>query len=102
MATVPERLHESPVGAVRGLWVALCDRLEQVSPLLVVAAYVVVYAVSVVGAAIGALYLGAVIPGVAGGVVFLTVGLVILAAAPTAVRRLFVRVMEATEPSSDS
>lgn len=102
MGTVPDRVHELSIGTIGELWAALLGRLEQVSPLLIVVVYAVVYAVVLLGAAIGALYLGAAIPGVAGGVSFLTIGLVIIAAAPTAVRRLFARVVDATETSHDS
>lgn len=102
MATVPDRLHETPVGALREFWAALLRRLEQGSPLLVVAAYVVVYPVVLVGAAIAALYLGRAVPGVAGSVVFLTVGLLIIGAAPTAVHYLFARIVDALEPTHDS
>lgn len=60
-------------------------------------AYGVVYGALLGGAAIVALILGSMVPGVAGVVVFVTVGLAIIAAAPTVTRRLFVRVHEAVD-----
>lgn len=102
MATVSERVRESTIGAGRRRWTALLGRLPRGSLWLVVAAYLVVYAVLLVGAASAALYLGAILPGAAGAVVFLTVGLVLVATAPTATRILFVRIFTAydvrTEP----
>lgn len=67
MATVPKQLDESPVGWIGRRWTALCDWLNQISPLFVLSAYVVISAVLWVGAATVALYLGTVLPGMAGG-----------------------------------
>lgn len=97
MATVSRRIHESTVGAARGARSALATRVERSSLLVVLAAYSVVYVVVFAGAAITALYLGELIHGIAGGVVFLTVGLGLMAAAPTATRKLLVRILEARE-----
>lgn len=97
MATVSRRIHESTVGAARGARSALATRVERSSLLAVLTAYSVVYVVVFAGAAITALYLGKLIHGIAGGVVFLTVGLALIAAVPTATRKLLVRILEARE-----
>lgn len=95
MATVLDRTDESTLGTGLRRWTVLLDRLEHGSPWLVVVAYTVVYAVVLVGAAIVALYLAALILGVAGAAVFFTVGLAIVAAAPTAARRVFIQALYA-------
>lgn len=102
MATVSDRMHESTVGAVRGGWAALGALLERGWLWLGVAAYGVVNAVLLVGAALAAVYLAGLIPGMAGIVVFLTVGLALIAAAPTAARRLFLRTLDAIEASREA
>lgn len=102
MATVSDRMHESTVGAVRGTWSALSTLLARISRWLAVAAYGVVSAVMLVSAALAAVYLGVYIPGMAGVVVFLTVGLALIGAAPTAARWLIIRSMDAIETSHDA
>lgn len=97
MATVSERLHESTIAAGRRRWTALLDQLEQLSPWLVVVAYAVVYTVLLAGAASAALYLGTLLPGVVGAVAFFTVGLALIAAAPTAARALFTTILDARD-----
>lgn len=97
MATVSERLHDSTIAAGRRRWTALLGRFERLSPWLVVAAYAVVYVVLLAGAAGVALYLGALLPGVVGAVVFFTVGLPLVAAAPAAARALFAHALDARD-----
>lgn len=89
MGTVPEAVHESTIGIGRQRWSRLVTYLEHVSPWLVVLAYVVVCAVLLAAAAVVALYLGTVLPGVLGGILFLTLGLMVIGAAPTAAGALF-------------
>lgn len=95
MSTVSERLHESTIGAGYAWWTALLDRLEQLSPWLVVVAYAAVYAALLAGAASAALYLAALLSGAIGTVVFFTAGLGLVAAAPAAARALFARILDA-------
>lgn len=106
MSTALERLHDTTLGAVRKQWTALLDRLAAVTPWLAVGlilvTYGVVYAVGLLAAGSAALYLAEVIPGVAGTMVFFTVGLAVIGAVPTAVRRLFVRVVDAIEARAET
>lgn len=97
MATIPERTHETSIGAVRGQWAALCEYLEEFSPWLLVAAYAVLSAGLLAGAALAAVYLSVAVSGMAGFVVFFTVGLGLVAAVPVAARRLFALVLNAIE-----
>lgn len=101
MATVPREPYETAVGTVSEWWTGLLDRLASITPWLVVAAvllvYGMLYAVLLGGAAVGAVYLGAIVPGAAGFVVSFTVGLGLVAAAPTVARQLFVRAVDAME-----
>lgn len=97
MATVPERTHERTIGAARGQWSALCEYFDELSPWLLVAAYAALYAGLLAGAAVGAVYLSVALSGMAGFVVFLTLGLGLVAAVPAAARRLLVLGLNATE-----
>lgn len=96
MATVTEHVHDTTIGAGYRYWDALVNWLEEVSPWLVVAAYGVLYTVLLLGSATAALYLGTILPRLVGALAFFTIGMVIIAAAPTATRIMFERIIEAT------
>lgn len=102
MAPVSDRTHDSTLGGVRGTWTALRIRLDRRTPWLAIAAYGVMYAMLLVGAAIAAGYLGMLIRGIAGVVVFITSYLTLVVAA----RRLVICVIDATggtcEANSDT
>lgn len=106
MATVPEQLHESMLGTVSEKWIPLLDRLERGPRWLVVAAsllaFGLLYAVLLVGAAFAAMYIGVLVPGSAGSVAFFTIGLALVAVAPTVARRLFIRVHEPLETGQET
>lgn len=99
MVTAPERTYGTIRDAVTGRWTDHPDRRNAIEAWLVAATAVLAYAALqvalMVGAAALAVYAGALVPGVAGGVVFLTLGLVVVAAAPVAARTLFARVRAA-------
>lgn len=92
MATVSDRMHDSTVGVVRRTWTALRTRLDRRTQWLAVAAYGVIYAVLLVGAAIVAGYLGMVM------VVFFTSYLTLVVAA----RQLVIRAIDATGGSYEA
>lgn len=98
MATVLDRIHDSTLGAMHGTWTALCIQLDRRTPRLAIAAYGVIYAVLLVGAAIAAMYLGMVVPGTAGVVVSFTSYLTLVVAA----RRLVIRVIDASWASCEA
>lgn len=99
--TVLEQLYDTVLGADREEWTALLDHLETTAPWLVagvaLAVYGVVYALAFFVTASAALYLAAIVPGVAGAAVFFTAGLAIIATAPVAARRLFIRALDEIE-----
>lgn len=97
MATEPERMHEATIGTGHGYWTALIDRLEELSPWLVVVAYAVVHIGALAGAALAALYLAEMLSGAAGVAVMFTGGVGLIAAAPAVVRALFERILDVTE-----
>lgn len=97
MGTVPEQASEPTLGSVSDHWTSLCERLGEISPLLLGAVYVVLYAGLLGSAALAAVYLSTAIGGMAGSIVFLTGGVGLVATAPVAARRLIVRVDTATQ-----
>lgn len=97
MATAAERVHESTISAGRAHWTALIDYLDQLSPWLVVAAYAVVYTMTLATAALATLALGAALSGMLGVAVFFTGGVGLIAAAPAVAKAMFERVLDAHE-----
>lgn len=96
MATASEQTSETTLGTVSDHWASLCEHLVAISPVLLGAVYVVLYAGLFGVAAITAVVLSMAIGGMAGFVVFLTGGLGLVAAVPVAVRRLVVRIADAS------
>lgn len=97
MSTVSNRVYESTIGTVGRTWDTVLDRLELISPWFVIAAYVVVYPMLLIGGGVLSVYVGALLPGVAGAALFFTGGLVVVAAAPTAAHRMFIGIMDVLE-----
>lgn len=97
MGTISEQGSEPTLGSVSHYWARLREHLGKISPLLLGAVYVVLYAGLLGGAALAAVYLSTAIGGMAGSIVFLTGGLGLVAAVPVAARRLIVRVDTATQ-----
>lgn len=97
MGTVPEQAAETSLGSARDHWTSLCEHLGEISPLLLGVVYVVLFAGLLGGAALASVYLATAIGGMAGSVVFLTLGVGLVAAVPVAARRLIVRVATASE-----
>lgn len=95
MTTHPELTQESlPTDSDRSA--VLRTHYDRLSPRLltwlIVSAYLVVNAVMLVGTTVAAIYLGTIVPGVAGTLVIFTVGIALVAAAPTVTRLIFERV----------
>lgn len=97
MATVPEQMHESTIQVGHQYWARLVSRLGDLSPWLVVAAYVAVYTVVLAGLGGVTIYLAEILTGMIGVAVFFTVGIGLIAAAPTMARKVFARVIDARE-----
>lgn len=100
-ATSPGRMFERIDWAVNGGWTVLLDRVEEVSPWLLVGIYAVLYAALLLGATVAAVTLGTVLPHPLGALVFFTVGLGLIAAAPVAARGFFTRAVEAVGASGE-
>lgn len=92
MGTISEQASELTLGSVSDHWASLCEHLGEISPVLLGAVYVVLYAGLLGGAALAAVYLSTAVGGMAGTIVFLTGGLGLVAAVPVAARRLIVRI----------
>lgn len=105
MATVPDETNDHSIGPAIERVISRPDELAAVGPWLVAVAallgYGVVHVVLIGGAIFASVYLTVAVPGMAGFVVFVLVGLPLVVSARIAAHRLFIHGMNTVQSPTE-